>query len=98
MLSGIGLRVSIRTMEKFTPNTQSPPGSLVSGPLTQTSAFVAKVSTTPRSPGPNYQHVICVYLPNVFDKDEVTKVRHIGLSTLGRSKTIVFSGDESPSA
>ncbi|KAF9777872.1 hypothetical protein BJ322DRAFT_1102259 [Thelephora terrestris] len=47
--------------------------SLVSGPLSQTSAFHAKVSTTPRSPGPNYQHVICVYLPNVFDKDDVTK-------------------------
>ena len=48
--------------------------SLVSGPLAQTSAFLSKVSTTPKSSEQHYQHVICVYLPNVFDKDEVTKV------------------------
>ena len=51
------------------------PDSLVSGPLAQTSAFLSKVSTTPKPSGQHYQHVICVYLPNVFDKGEVTKVQ-----------------------
>jgi hypothetical protein len=61
--------------QAHSPRTFNPPSdSLVSGPLAQTSAFLAKVSTTPKSPVSTYQHVICVYLPNVFDKDEVTKV------------------------
>lgn len=53
------------------------PDSLVSGPLAQTSAFLSKVSTAPKSAGQNYQHVICVYLPNVFDEDEVKKVPYV---------------------
>ena len=65
--------------QTFTPL----PDSLVSGPLVQTSAFLSKVSTTPKSTGQNYQHVICVYLPNVFDKGEVTKVPYARLHALG---------------
>jgi hypothetical protein len=49
--------------------------SLVSGPLSETSAFLAKVSTSPTQDTPNYQHVICLYIPNVYDKDEVLKVK-----------------------
>lgn len=48
--------------------------SLVSGPLAETSAFQAKVATSPQEENPNYQHVICVYMPDVYDKDAVTKV------------------------
>lgn len=70
------------TSPTFRRHLTPPSDSLVSGPLEQTSAYVAKVSTTPRSPGPNYQHVICVYLPNVFDKDDVTKVLYARLSAL----------------
>ncbi|KAF9643115.1 hypothetical protein BDM02DRAFT_3104866 [Thelephora ganbajun] len=57
--------------------------SLVSGPLAQTSAFLSKVSTTPKSPGQHYQHVMCVYLPNIFDKDEVKKVMRVLLRDHG---------------
>lgn len=75
MPSGIDLRVSSRTPRLLAVDVQPLPDSLVSGPLAQTSAFLSKVSTTPKSaPGQHYQHVICVYLPDVFDKDEVTKV------------------------
>ena len=97
MPSGIDSRVSIgyqgRWPQKFTPL----PDSLVSGPLAQTSAFLSKVSTTPKSPGQSYQHVICVYLPDVFDKDEVTKVRCIRLCGLEGFETVRFTGDESTS-
>ena len=49
--------------------------SLISGPLSSTEAFCVKVSTSPKEETPNYQHVICLYMPNVYDKDSVTKVR-----------------------
>jgi len=71
------------TPDKVDPIWNRLANSLVSGPLAQTSAFLAKVSTTPKSPGPSYQHVICVYLPNVFDKDEVTKVMKVLLRSHG---------------
>ncbi|KAE9411589.1 hypothetical protein BT96DRAFT_846293 [Gymnopus androsaceus JB14] len=51
--------------------------SLVEGPLASTPAFCAKVATTPRVMPPNYQHVICLYMPNVYDKDTVTEVMKI---------------------
>ena len=51
-----------------------PLGSLVSGPLAASSAKLAKVSTSPQAEMPSYQHVICLYLPNVYDKDDVTAV------------------------
>src|SRR6266550_576060 len=54
--------------------------SLISGPLASSSARVAKVSTSPSTEVPHYQHVICLYIPNVYDKEDVTAVR-IGFST-----------------
>ncbi|KAI0034704.1 hypothetical protein K488DRAFT_77104 [Vararia minispora EC-137] len=62
--------------------------SLVSGPLSATVAFSAKVATTPKPEMPNYQHVICIYMPNVYDKNAVIDVykvllRSHGLSTNG---------------
>ncbi|KAG6813521.1 hypothetical protein H0H92_010226 [Tricholoma furcatifolium] len=48
--------------------------SLVSGPLASTKAHLAKVATSPESQdSSNYQHLICVYIPNVYDKDAVTE-------------------------
>ena len=50
-------------------------GSLVSGPLASTAAFTAKVSTSPEHDQPNYQHVMCIYVPDVYDKDAMAEVR-----------------------
>uniref|UniRef100_D8Q9T6 Uncharacterized protein n=1 Tax=Schizophyllum commune (strain H4-8 / FGSC 9210) TaxID=578458 RepID=D8Q9T6_SCHCM len=49
--------------------------SLVSGPLSATAAFTAKVSTSPEHDQPNYQHVMCIYVPDVYDKDAMAEVR-----------------------
>ncbi|KAJ8696909.1 hypothetical protein PTI98_006732 [Pleurotus ostreatus] len=57
--------------------------SLVSGPLAETSAFQAKVATSPQEENPNYQHVICVYMPDVYDKDAATKVMRVLLRNHG---------------
>lgn len=51
--------------------------SLVSGPLASTSAFEAKVATCPKTESPNYQHVLCVYMPDVYDKDAVLEVAYL---------------------
>ena len=48
--------------------------SLASGPLSSTSAYCAKVATSPENAPPGYQHVICVYIPDVYDKEDVTAV------------------------
>lgn len=48
--------------------------SLISGPLSSTCAYLAKVATSPKSDTPNYQHVMCLYMPDVYDKDAVTEV------------------------
>ncbi|KAG6841374.1 hypothetical protein C0991_011714 [Blastosporella zonata] len=48
--------------------------SLVSGPLATTFAHLAKVATSPESQdSSNHQHLLCVYIPNVYDKDKVTE-------------------------
>lgn len=52
------------------------PDSLVSGPLASTSAHLAKVATCPQHEVPNYSHVLCLYVPNVYAKEDVTEVRH----------------------
>lgn len=62
--------------------------SLVSGPLSSTSASLAKVATCPKSETPNYQHLLCIYLPNVYDKAAVIEVmrvllRNHGMNVLG---------------
>ena len=48
--------------------------SLVSGPLCSTSAHLAKVATSPEQETANFQHLICVYIPDVYDKASVTEV------------------------
>ncbi|PBK82875.1 hypothetical protein ARMGADRAFT_689066 [Armillaria gallica] len=62
--------------------------SLVDGPLSKTAAFCTKVATCPADEKPNYQHVLCIYMPNAYDKDAVTEVmkvllRHHGLNLSG---------------
>lgn len=61
--------------------------SLISGPLSLTNAFSAKVSTSPKEEVPHYQHVICLYMPNVYDKDSVTKVMKVLLRNHGMNLT-----------
>ncbi|QRV98175.1 hypothetical protein RhiJN_26194 [Ceratobasidium sp. AG-Ba] len=56
---------------------------LVEGPLSETSAFCAKVATTPSSAEPNYRHVVCLYLPDLYDKDAVTKVLRVVCQSAG---------------
>ncbi|KAL4071360.1 translation initiation factor eIF 4e-like domain-containing protein [Scleroderma yunnanense] len=57
--------------------------SLVSGPLAGTAALAAKVATSPEYVTPGYQHVICVYLPDVYDKSAVTEVMQVLLRRHG---------------
>ncbi|KAJ7039052.1 hypothetical protein C8F04DRAFT_1033690 [Mycena alexandri] len=61
--------------------------SIVSGPLAATAAFGAKVATSPDG-GSATQHLICIYVPDVYDKDAVTEVmkvllRHHGMNLSG---------------
>ncbi|KAG1716210.1 hypothetical protein ID866_950 [Astraeus odoratus] len=65
--------------------------SLASGPLTTTSAFSAKVSTSPEHEVPSYQHVICVYVPDVYNKDSVIEV----MKVLVRNHGVNLSGVKS---
>ena len=52
-----------------------PTDSIVSGPLSTTSVFLAKVATSPQNDTPNYSHLICVYMPDAYDQSSVTEVR-----------------------
>ncbi|GLB37749.1 putative protein with domain of unknown function (DUF1917) [Lyophyllum shimeji] len=65
--------------------------SLVSGPLATTPAHLAKVATSPEQENPSYQHVICVYIPDVHNKDAVTKV----MKVLLRNHGLTLSGVKS---
>ena len=59
----------------FSPNAEiSILASIVSGPLSSTPVYLAKVATSPDSETSNVQHLICVYMPNVYDKESVTQV------------------------
>ncbi|KAK0226253.1 hypothetical protein IW262DRAFT_1541361 [Armillaria fumosa] len=51
--------------------------SLVDGPLSKTAADCTKVATCPADEKPNYQHLLCIYMPNVYDKDAVTEVMKV---------------------
>ena len=67
------------TVSVFTDLIRSTPtncvaDSLVSGPLSSTSAFLAKVATSPKNDTPNYSHLICVYMPDALDQTSVTEV------------------------
>jgi len=55
--------------------------SLVSGPLCSTSAYLAKVATSPEQETAKFQHLICVYIPDVYDKASVTEVPYFSRST-----------------
>lgn len=57
--------------------------SLVSGPLAATPAYRAKVATSPRSETPNHQHVICLYMPDVYDEQAVKEVMKVLLRNHG---------------
>ncbi|KAH9856015.1 hypothetical protein C2E23DRAFT_751103 [Lenzites betulinus] len=57
--------------------------SLVSGPLASTSAYSAKVATSPQSDTPNYSHLVSVYVPDVYDQPSVTEVMKVLLRSHG---------------
>ncbi|PIL33417.1 hypothetical protein GSI_04039 [Ganoderma sinense ZZ0214-1] len=57
--------------------------SLVSGPLSSTSAFLAKVATSPQDDTPNYSHLICVYMPDAYDQSSVLEVMKVLLRNHG---------------
>ncbi|KAA1470567.1 hypothetical protein DENSPDRAFT_797907 [Dentipellis sp. KUC8613] len=70
--------------------------SLVSGPLADTSAYLAKVATCPQNETPHYQHVICIYIPDVYDKDAITEIlrvllRQHGITPLGVKSNLYTS-------
>ncbi|KAJ7209732.1 hypothetical protein GGX14DRAFT_452894 [Mycena pura] len=65
--------------------------SLVSGPLAETCAFLAKVATSPADGNSSTQHLICVYMPDVYDKPAVTEV----MKVLLRSHGVNLSGVKS---
>jgi hypothetical protein len=73
--SGIASRLFLsRNMDELSDNFL-PQASLVSGPLNLSTAFLAKVSTSSESDSPGaQQHLICVYLSDVYDKPSVTEV------------------------
>ncbi|CAE6472074.1 unnamed protein product [Rhizoctonia solani] len=47
---------------------------LVTGTLSKTPAFCLKVATTPADVLPNHRYLICLYLPDLYDKAIVTEV------------------------
>ncbi|KAF8178606.1 hypothetical protein K438DRAFT_1844078 [Mycena galopus ATCC 62051] len=64
--------------------------SLVEGPLAATCAFRAKVATS-SADGDAKQHLICIYMPDVYDKDAVTEVMKVLLRNHGMSLSGVKS-------
>jgi hypothetical protein len=82
-----------RSSRKYTVNclTAPPQASLVSGPL-NSSAFLAKVSTSSESDNPGVQqHLICVYISDVYDKSSVTEV---GICSDRRQNDFLCAGHE----
>ncbi|EFI28138.1 hypothetical protein CC1G_14165 [Coprinopsis cinerea okayama7 len=57
--------------------------SLISGPLSSTCAYSAKVATSPETESQHYQHIICVYIPDVYDKPKVLEVMKVLLRNHG---------------
>lgn len=57
--------------------------SLVLGPLSSTATSTAKVATLPQHGTRGYQHVICVYIPDVYDRDSVVEVMKVLLRRHG---------------
>ncbi|KIP11233.1 hypothetical protein PHLGIDRAFT_139222 [Phlebiopsis gigantea 11061_1 CR5-6] len=65
--------------------------SLVEGPLASTSAYLTKVATSPREQRPYHQHLLCIYVPDVYDKDSVTAVMKVLLRQHGANLSGVKS-------
>ncbi|EIN06740.1 hypothetical protein PUNSTDRAFT_72870 [Punctularia strigosozonata HHB-11173 SS5] len=65
--------------------------SIVSGPLSSTAIYTAKVSTSPKVDSPNYQHVICMYMPDVYNKTAVTEAMKVLLQDHGMNLSGVKS-------
>ncbi|KAL0955775.1 hypothetical protein HGRIS_001989 [Hohenbuehelia grisea] len=57
--------------------------SIVSGPLSSTPVRLAKVATSPPAENPHMQHLICIYMPDVYDKDAVAEVMRVLLRDHG---------------
>ncbi|KAM5542934.1 hypothetical protein V8D89_003318 [Ganoderma adspersum] len=57
--------------------------SIVSGPLSTTSVFLAKVATSPQNDTPNYSHLICAYMPDAYDQGSVAEVMKVLLRNHG---------------
>ncbi|OAX33488.1 hypothetical protein K503DRAFT_519279 [Rhizopogon vinicolor AM-OR11-026] len=51
--------------------------SLVSGSLASTCAYLTKVAMSPANETPNYQQVICLYIPDIYDKNAVMDLLNI---------------------
>ncbi|KAF8520825.1 hypothetical protein JB92DRAFT_3087694 [Gautieria morchelliformis] len=64
--------------------------SLTTGPLSQTSAYLAKVATTPANET-SAQRLICIYTPDVLHKQQVTEVMRVLLRNHGLSLSGVKS-------
>ncbi|KAF7362219.1 UPF0696 like protein [Mycena venus] len=64
--------------------------SLVDGPLAATCAWSAKVATSPAD-GNATQHLICIYMPDVYDKAAVTEVMKVLLRNHGMNLSGVKS-------
>lgn len=56
---------------------------LVTGALSKTPAFCLKVATTPADVLPNHRYLICLYLPDLYDKAAVTEVLRTACQSTG---------------
>ncbi|KAG9124633.1 hypothetical protein FRC07_010859 [Ceratobasidium sp. 392] len=56
---------------------------LVNGALSKTPAFCVKVATTPSTIEPNHRYLICLYLPDLYDKDAATEVLRTVCQSVG---------------
>ncbi|KAF8608230.1 hypothetical protein BDV93DRAFT_486827 [Ceratobasidium sp. AG-I] len=56
---------------------------LVDGALSHTPAFLAKVATTPADVGPNHRYLVCLYLPDLYDKAAATEVLRAVCKSIG---------------
>ncbi|GBE81298.1 hypothetical protein SCP_0310250 [Sparassis crispa] len=65
--------------------------SLILGPLSDTCADTAKVATCSQNETANHTHVLCLYMPNVYDKSIVTEVMKVLLGKHGMTLTGVKS-------
>lgn len=85
---GCGKWLSFAPSDRVDAIWASIANSLASGPLASTVASSAKVATSPGHETPGYQHVICIYVPDVYDRDSVVEVmkvllRHHGVNLSG---------------